>query len=99
MRQSVPIEISLVMSSTHKEDTLSAVSSQFGLLPVDQVIFSKLDESHTSGNIINQLLKVKKPLSYFTTGQKVPEDIEVATKKRIVSLLLGEEGGTTRELW
>jgi len=90
LEQSFPVEIFLVMSITCKEHNLSAVSQQFGLLPIDSIIFTKLDESYTYGSIINQLFKIKKPLSYLTTGQKVPEDIEVATKKRIISLVLNE---------
>jgi flagellar biosynthesis GTPase FlhF len=27
-------------------------------------------------------------MSYFTTGQRVPEDIEVATPERVVDLIL-----------
>lgn len=90
LRQSFPIEVYLVMSITHKEDTLSAIGNQFGLLPIDRIIFTKLDESYTYGSMVNQLFKIKKPLSYLTTGQKVPEDIEIATKERIIPLILGE---------
>ena len=90
LEQSLPVEIYLVMSITHKENNLSAVCHQFGFLPIDRIIFTKLDESYTYGSIINQLFRGKKPLSYLTTGQKVPEDIEIATKERIISLMLGE---------
>jgi len=90
LRQSFPIEVYLVMSITHKEDNLSAIGDQFGLLPIDRIIFTKLDESYTYGSMINQFFKIKKPLSYFTTGQKVPEDIEIVTKERIISLILSE---------
>jgi len=95
LRQSFPVEIYLAMSITHKEENLSAVGDQFGLLPLDRVIFTKIDESYTYGTIINQLYKIKKPLSYLTTGQKVPEDIEIATRERIISLMLGERRLTT----
>lgn len=90
LRQSIPVEIYLVMSLTHKEKTLSAISRQYELLPVDRLIFSKLDECCTYGTMLNQLARVNTPLSYLTTGQKVPEDIEVASQERIVSLLLSE---------
>jgi flagellar biosynthesis protein FlhF len=90
LRQSFPVEIYLVMSVTHKENNLSAISQEYGLLPIDRLIFSKLDESCTYGTMLNQLARINKPLSYLTTGQKVPEDIEIATQERIVSLLLGE---------
>ena len=85
-----PIETYLVMSVTYKENNLSAINHQFKHLPVDRLIFTKLDESCTYGTLFNQLSGTKKPLAYFTTGQQVPEDIEVATQERIVSLLLGE---------
>jgi flagellar biosynthesis protein FlhF len=78
------------MSITHREDTLSATSDQFGLLGLDKVIFTKLDESDTYGSMLNQLKRMHKPLSYVTTGQKVPEDIEIATQERFISLVLGE---------
>ena len=90
LRQVEGIEIYLVMSSTHREDTLLATSSQFDLLAVDRIIFTKLDENATYGTILNHLAQIKRPLSYLTTGQKVPEDIEVATKERVISLVLGE---------
>lgn len=89
LRQSFPVEIYLTMSITHKEDNLSAIGNQFGFLPIDRIIFTKLDESYTYGSIVNQIFKIKKPLSYLTTGQKIPEDIEVAEKERIISLILG----------
>jgi len=90
LSQSFPIEIYLLMSITHREDTLSATSDQFGLLGLDRVIFTKLDESDTYGSMLNQLKRMHKPLSYVTTGQKVPEDIEIATQERFISLVLGE---------
>ena len=90
LKQSFPVEIYLVMSVTHTENNLSAISRQYGLLSVDRLIFSKLDESCTYGTMLNQLVRINKPLSYLTTGQKVPEDIEIATQERIASLLLGE---------
>lgn len=90
LKQSFPVEVHLVMSITHKDDTLSATGEQFKVLPVDKIIFTKLDEAHTLGSIVNQLYKMRKPLSYVTTGQKVPEDIEVATREHIIPAVLGE---------
>ena len=63
----------------------------FSKLPLASLIFTKLDESCTYGTLFNQITQIEKPLAYLTTGQKVPEDIEVATQERIVSLLLDEK--------
>jgi flagellar biosynthesis protein FlhF len=52
------------------------------------MIISKLDEATVFGGIYNVSQKVKLPLLYFTTGQKIPEDIEDATKERVASLVL-----------
>ena len=38
--------------------------------------------------MFNHSIRFKTPVAYLTTGQKVPEDLEVATKERLVDLLL-----------
>ena len=40
--------------------------------------------------MINFLVSRERPVSYFATGQQVPEDIEAASRKRLASLLLGQ---------
>jgi flagellar biosynthesis protein FlhF len=62
-------------------------------MPIDGVIFTKLDESASYGTIFNHAIRFKKPVSFLSIGQKVPEDIEVATKERMVDLLLNISGG------
>jgi flagellar biosynthesis protein FlhF len=41
--------------------------------------------------------KTGMPLSYFSVGQRVPEDLEVARPERLAELLLGESGRTREE--
>ena len=38
-------------------------------------------------------VRTGKPLSFFTTGQRIPEDLEAATKNRVAELILGGTGG------
>jgi flagellar biosynthesis protein FlhF len=52
------------------------------------IIVSKLDEATIYGSIYNVSQKVKLPLLYFTTGQRVPEDIEEASPERVAALIL-----------
>jgi len=59
---------------------------------VSCLLFTKLDETLTYGNILNAVLDFKKPLSFITTGQDVPNDIEVAEPDRIARLVAGEDG-------
>ena len=82
----------LVLSSTTKDSDLNEITRRFGVVPIDSVIFTKLDESSSYGSIFNHSIRFKKPISFLTTGQKVPEDIEVATKERLVDLMLNISG-------
>jgi flagellar biosynthesis protein FlhF len=83
----------LVLSSTTKDNDLNEITRKFGVMPIDGVIFTKLDESASYGTIFNHAIRFKKPVSFLSIGQKVPEDIEVATKERMVDLLLNISGG------
>ncbi len=82
----------LVLSSTTKDHEISEITRKFGEMRLDGVIFTKLDESTTYGCIFNHAIRFKKPIAFLTTGQKVPEDIEAATKERLVDLLLNIAG-------
>jgi flagellar biosynthesis protein FlhF len=53
------------------------------------MIFTKLDEAPHVGVMLNIMRKVNKPLSYVTTGQDVPDDIEVGRARRLAQLILG----------
>jgi flagellar biosynthesis protein FlhF len=82
------VENHLVLSATTKDFDLARTVERFSLLPIRSYIFTKLDETDEYSSLFNQLLRFKRPLSYLTSGQKVPEDIELATKGRVASLVL-----------
>jgi flagellar biosynthesis protein FlhF len=88
----LPIEVYLTLSVTTKDTDQSEITRRFGQIPLAGVIYTKLDESTTFGSIFNHSIRFKTPVAYLTTGQKVPEDIEVATKERLVDLLLNIAG-------
>jgi flagellar biosynthesis protein FlhF len=82
------IETHLCLSATTRDRELFQTVTQFGALPINRVIFTKLDESMSYGCIVNTHLRNKLPLSYLTTGQRVPEDIEIATSQKVADLVL-----------
>lgn len=77
----------LVVSATTKEGDLKKIISGFGGLPLEGYICTKLDETDQYLPLFNQLVPTRRPLAYFTHGQRVPEDLEQVTKSRIVRLL------------
>ena len=82
----------LVLSATSKDSDMNEVTRKFGSMPIDSIIFTKLDESAAYGSLFNHAIRFKKPLSYLSVGQKIPEDIEIASKERLVDLLLNISG-------
>ncbi len=87
-----PDEIHLVLSGTSNQSSIMNAAEEFGKLGVDRVILTKLDEAISFGVIFSVLRKLDASLSYVTTGQDVPDDIEVAAGGRLARLLLGDEG-------
>lgn len=85
-----PDEIHLVLSSTASESVLDETIECFRELAPNRVIFTKLDEAVGFGVILNCLQKAGRGLSYLTTGQDVPDDIEVAENKTLVAKILQE---------
>jgi flagellar biosynthesis protein FlhF len=88
---SFTIETHLCVAATTRERELRGIVESFKALPISRLLFTKLDESSSFGSIVNLQIENKLPLSYFTRGQRVPEDIEPASGKKVADLILGEE--------
>ncbi len=91
----IDVDLHLLASATTKASDLVDILDKFGELPISRYIISKLDESTRFGALLNIAAKYKVPYSYFTTGQKVPEDIESATPERVADLILGISSDNT----
>ncbi len=80
------IESHLLLSATTRHDVISKTIESFNNSRVDRIIITKIDESPSIGHLYNCLMSAKKPVSYLTIGQKVPEDIKPATSDLLASL-------------
>ena len=80
----------LVISSTTKNSDLKDILNTYAFLKDYKIIFTKLDEVSTYGSILNIAMTEPESLSYITTGQSVPDDIEVVTSNKILDMLLKE---------
>ncbi len=79
----------LVLSATTKYKDLIKIVDSYKAIADYQLIFTKLDETYTLGNLLNLRMYTQAPISYVTCGQNVPEDIEVFDPQKVVKLLLG----------
>lgn len=84
----VPMDVHLIVSATTSDADLVDIASRYGVLPLSSLIVTKLDEANHFGNVFNLMQQTSLPLSFFTVGQNVPDDIEPATPERVADLLL-----------
>jgi len=82
-------EVYLVLSATTKYADLMDIVDIYSEISDYKLIFTKLDETSTYGNLLNIKLYADADLSYVTNGQNVPDDIEVFDTQKIVKQLLG----------
>lgn len=81
------IKTYLTLSASTKNSDMKEIMASYEMFNYDSLIITKLDETKSVGNIISLLAESKKSLSYVTTGQQVPRDIEEANPKQLLSLL------------
>ena len=85
-------EVYLVLSSTTKYKDLVRISQTYSEMTKYNLIFTKLDETDTIGNIYNLRVLTSAPLSYATWGQNLPDDIGKFNAQKIAKQLLGGNG-------
>ena len=84
------LETHLVLSATTKESDLSKSLKVLNQLSVAGLIFTKLDESGSYGNLINFLSDYPIPVSYLTSGRQVPSAVNAGSLEKMAELLLGD---------
>ena len=82
------VDVVLVMPSSIKYEDLKVTYENFSSLGIDTLMFTKLDETIGFGNIFSLAYETKKPISYFSVGQEVPEDLVTASSDFLVECLL-----------
>ena len=80
----------LVVSATTKLKDLRKIVDNYKGISDFQLIFTKLDETSSLGNLYNIRQYAGKPIAYVTCGQNVPDDIEVFNAQKTVKQLLSE---------
>ncbi len=87
--ESLEKEIYLVVSATTKYKDLINIADNYSAITDYKLIFTKLDETTSLGNLFNLKLYTDAQMSYVTCGQNVPDDIEEFNPQKTVKTLLG----------
>lgn len=84
-----PVAIHLCMPAGIRHTELSDVIDRLAMVRPTKLVMTKLDEAVYHGAIVAAQVESGLPLAWFTTGQRVPEDIERATPERLAAVLCG----------
>jgi len=84
------IETHLVLAAPVAGSVQLDIIRRYQSLPIQNIIMTKLDETSRYGSMYTLLAQAGIPVSYLSAGQRVPEDLEPATRERLVDLVWGE---------
>jgi len=87
------LEVSLVLPATIKYEDMHDIYKNFSFLNLSSVIISKFDETKHLGTLLNFMLLYHLPMSYFSIGQEVPEDVIEASKEYLLERFIGDLNG------
>lgn len=88
--EAVPgIQTQLVLSATTRARDIRTTIKTFGQIPVNALVFTKLDETHALGHLLGLLQETNLPVSYLTAGREIPDDLETATPEGLIERVLG----------
>jgi flagellar biosynthesis protein FlhF len=82
------MKFNLVLNSQTRDESMYESVKGFGSLPIDSLSFTRLDEGSAHGSILNAMVLAQKPIAYLSTGSRVPEDIETASRERLLSFFM-----------
>jgi len=94
MKKEYRVEVSLVLSATQRFCNMVDIMGLFSDIEIDNFVFTKLDETRDIGDMMNFLIEHQKPISYLSIGQKIPEDLMVATNEYILNKFMIERGNS-----
>lgn len=73
--ESLNVSTYLVLSLTMKAQDMIDIYRQFDQIPIEKIVFTKMDETLTYGSVLNICLNENIGIAHFTNGQNVPDDI------------------------
>ena len=82
------VERHLVLSAATRPSDLREAMDRFEVCRPDHLLFTKLDETSTPGHLLNELVRTQKSFSYYSDGQRVPDDLHAVPRERILDIVL-----------
>ncbi|HTN54128.1 MAG TPA: GTPase, partial [Anaeromyxobacter sp.] len=84
------VQLHLVASAATGAQELAGVADRYRALRPDRLVVTKVDEAVGPGGILSASVRICRPISCVTDGQRVPEDIHAFTGPELVTLVAGQ---------
>lgn len=89
----VEVNVTLCIAAATRTDELDQAIDRHTVLRPTHVAITKVDEALRHDATVAAPMSSGLPLAWLATGQRVPEDMEVATAGGLAALLCGQEDG------
>ena len=81
-------ETHLVVSAETRYADIINIINKFTLFPLDRLHFTKVDETCLYGTLLSVAMETQIPLSCFSDGQEVPEDLSPVSAEMVADMVL-----------
>jgi flagellar biosynthesis protein FlhF len=83
------VDTHLVLPASMRAADLRRVSERYSIFQPRKLLFTRMDETETFGPILSRSVRMGRPVSFLSRGQRIPEDLEPATADLLLDLVLG----------
>jgi flagellar biosynthesis protein FlhF len=88
------VETHLVLNATTKFGDLELAIRRWSRFQVRKLVLTHLDETESYGECLAAAMNSELPIAFLSAGQRIPEDLELATKGRLLEMLLGTQAAS-----
>jgi flagellar biosynthesis protein FlhF len=81
------IDTHLVLPASMKADDLARQVDLFREFRPRKLIFTRMDETSRYGTLLSLAARTRLEVSFLAQGQRIPDDLEIATREGLVRLL------------
>jgi flagellar biosynthesis protein FlhF len=83
------IDTHLLLSASMKRADLARVADRYQIFQPKKLLFTRLDETDRYGALVSEAARRSLPISFLSTGQQIPDDLEPASKEFIADKVRG----------
>jgi flagellar biosynthesis protein FlhF len=83
------VDLHVVLSAASGAMELAAAAERYRVLDPDHLLISKIDEAAGPGSFVSAAVRIGRPISAVSNGQRVPEDLLVVKSADLTELVVG----------